>query len=150
MHNLTGFQAVSIFLGAPVNVCIQVPEVKGDFMRQTFRMSICALAIAVAGSGATPLLAAGAPYQQHDQDRKDDQHQDQNRDRDNNQQHDERAYYSNRNYQGGWKDGQRHKHTAKHFKNDADRQAYEAGYGHGDKGEQWQNPNRKNHDHQDH
>jgi hypothetical protein len=74
-------------------------------------------------------------------DRRDNQQErrDQNRD--------ESRYDTNSNYKKGWKDGQKHKHKNKKFKNDSDREAYEAGYGHGDHGERWQNPNqRRDHD----
>jgi len=113
-------------------------------MKPTFRTAVCALAIAVAGSGATPLLATGAPHQQNDEHRAEDRNREQNRDRDNNQRSDESVYYNNRNYQSGWKDGQKHKHKNKKWKNDADREAYEAGYAHGNQGEQWHKPNKRN------
>ncbi|HZU29502.1 MAG TPA: hypothetical protein VFB79_00205 [Candidatus Angelobacter sp.] len=70
-----------------------------------------------------------------DRDRHDEQVQD-HHDRD------ESAYYSNKYYKMGWEDGQHHKRKDHKWKNDADRQAYEAGYMHGDHGEQW-----KDHDH---
>jgi len=50
---------------------------------------------------------------------------------------DESGYYSNKYYKQGWQDGQHHKHKDHKWKNDKDREAYEAGYNHGDHGEQW-------------
>lgn len=80
-------------------------------------------------------------------DRRDNQqeHQrDQDRDREN---RDEGRFYGNANYQRGWKDGLHHKHKNLKWKNDPDREAYEAGYAHGGRGEQWQNPEqRRDHD----
>ena len=113
-------------------------------MKKLIRTSICMFAISVLGSTATPLLASPIP-----QDR--DQHHDQDRDRDRGMMTDrdrgnENAYYNNRYYKQGWKDGEHHKHKDKKWKNDNDRMAYEAGFSHGDRGEQWQKPNH-DHDH---
>ena len=73
-----------------------------------------------------------------------EQQRDQDRSRDN---RDESSFYGNSNYQRGWKDGLKHKHKNKKWKNDADREAYEAGYAHGNQGEKWQKPEqRRDHD----
>lgn len=60
---------------------------------------------------------------------------------------DESRYYNNKYYKTGWQDGQHHKHKHHKFKNDEDRQAYEAGYMHGDHNEQWRD---HDHDHDNH
>ncbi|MGH9567245.1 MAG: hypothetical protein ACRD4I_14765 [Candidatus Angelobacter sp.] len=73
-----------------------------------------------------------------DQDR--DQHADQDRDHRNMSDNDS-AYYSNKYYQQGWKDGLKHKRKNHKWKNDEDRRAYEAGFAHGDRGEKWHKPN---------
>ncbi|MGH9571727.1 MAG: hypothetical protein ACRD4F_18955 [Candidatus Angelobacter sp.] len=76
--------------------------------------------------------------QHADQDR--DQHADQDRDHRNMSDNDS-AYYSNKYYQQGWKDGLKHKRKNHKWKNDEDRRAYEAGFAHGDRGEKWHKPN---------
>jgi hypothetical protein len=91
-------------------------------------------AIVLLGPAVVPLLPVCAA-QDHDRDRD-------RRDRDS---QDERAYYNNRYYQKGWNDGQHHKHKHKKWKNDADRQAYEAGYAHGDRGEKWNSQRHDDH-----
>jgi hypothetical protein len=85
-----------------------------------------------------------------DRDHRDMQNHDQDRDRDNMQNRDDRNYISNKYYQQGWKDGQKHKHKNHKFKNDDDRKAYEAGFGHGDRGEPWQNQGHKRDKDDDH
>lgn len=113
-------------------------------MKKFARTSIYVLALAIAGCTATPMFAAPVPYQDQDRD-----HAGQNHDRDDRRagDHDDSAFYNNRYYKQGWQDGQHHKHNHKKWKNDADRQAYEAGYGHGDHGEQWQNHHDHDRDH---
>jgi hypothetical protein len=98
---------------------------------------VCVLALGCSGL----LQAAPRSFDnsvQENQERRDRDDRDRDHDRD----RDERAYYSNRYYQQGWKDGQHHKHKNHKWKSDADRQAYEAGYVHGDRGEQWRKPDR--------
>jgi len=116
---------------------------------------VCLVALSVLGSTVTPLLA------QQDRDRDQDRNRGTMTDRDHDQDHnramtndrdrdrgDEAAYYNNKYYKSGWKDGEHHKHKDKKWKNDQDRMAYEAGYAHGDRGEQWQNPRHdRDHDH---
>ena len=63
------------------------------------------------------------------------------------QDRDESRYVNNKYYQQGWKDGGKHKQKNHKWKNDEDRKAYEAGFRHGDRGEQWQNPKHKDDDH---
>lgn len=118
-----------------------------------------ALFVALGCSAAVPVVAQDNDHrdqqaqqdQRRDQDRdhRDVQNHDQDRDHDNMQNRDER-YVSNKYYQQGWKDGQNHKHKNHKWKNDDDRQAYEAGYGHGDRGEQWQNSGHKRDKDDDH
>ncbi len=92
--------------------------------------------------GSTALLQAAPQYDsRRDADTRQENRRDQDRDRDQ-YRGNESAYYNNKYYQQGWKDGLKHKHKNKKWKNTADRQAYEAGYMHGDRGEQWQKPNR--------
>lgn len=105
-----------------------------------------ALILALGCTAAVPAVA-------QDDHRDRQQNQEMRRDRDDNR--GESSYQNNPYYQQGWKNGQRHKHKNRKWKNDSDRQAYEAGYAHGDRGEQWQNANRQNdrnrggdHDHQ--
>jgi hypothetical protein len=84
-----------------------------------------------------------------DKDRDRDQHAaDQDRDRDNRavSDRDDAAFYGNKFFKEGWQDGMKHKHKNRKFKNDDDRRAYEAGYAHGDRGEQWHNPNDRDRD----
>ena len=82
-----------------------------------------------------------------DQDRRGDQDRDQHADRDRrNTSDNDRAFYGNKYYQSGWKDGLKHKHKNHKWKNDQDREAYEAGYAHGDRGEKWQKPNGRDRD----
>lgn len=122
-------------------------------MKKLIRTSICMLALSVLGSTATPLLAAQDRDQQHDQDRDRDRSMQHDQDRDHdrgmmNGRGDETAYYNNKYYKSGWRDGEHHKHKDRKWKNDQDRMAYEAGYAHGDRGEQWQNPRHdRDHDH---
>lgn len=92
-------------------------------MNRIVRTSVCMLALTFAGSVVTPTIALAQDQEHHDMDR---------------DRHDESAYMNNKYYKAGWQDGQRHKHKDRKWKNDADRQAYEAGYVHGDHGEQWQ------------
>ena len=91
--------------------------------------------------------------QQPDKDRDRDQHAaDQDRDRDNRavSDRDDAAFANNKFFQEGWKDGLKHKHKNRKFKNDEDSRAYEAGYAHGDRGEQWHKPNARDRDHDQH
>ena len=76
--------------------------------------------------------------QDQNRDRDKDQRADQDRDRRNTSDNDS-AYYGNKHFQQGWKDGLKHKRSNRNFKDDDDRRAYEAGYAHGDRGEKWQN-----------
>jgi hypothetical protein len=78
--------------------------------------------------------------------------QDDHHDRDQSmaQSRDESAYYTNPYYKRGWNNGLHHKKANYHWKNDDDRQAYEAGYAHGERGEKWQNPDAARHDHDAH
>ena len=105
-------------------------------MKKVARISVCLLAMGLAGGTITTVMAAPAA-QERDRD-------DQNRDRG----RDESAYRNNRYYKQGWKDGQHHKHRNKKWKNDADRQAYETGYSHGGRGETWQGGGHHRGDHQ--
>jgi hypothetical protein len=50
---------------------------------------------------------------------------------------DESRFYTNQYYKQGWEDGRKHKRKEHKWKNDADRDAYEAGYAHGDRNEEW-------------
>jgi hypothetical protein len=78
-----------------------------------------------------------------------DNHQE--REQQNAERRNESAYYNNPYYKKGWNEGSHHKHKNYHWRNDADREAYSAGYTHGERGEQWQNPNAHRdheHDHQ--
>jgi hypothetical protein len=77
---------------------------------------------------------------------------DQDRDRDNRavSDRDDAAFANNKFFQEGWKDGLKHKHKNRKFKNDEDSRAYEAGYAHGDRGEQWHKPNARDRDHDQH
>jgi Ni/Co efflux regulator RcnB len=104
-----------------------LPAAKGAFMKKFVCTSL--LAFSMAGTIAVPVVAQDADH--HDQMNRDDHH-------------DDSAYRNNQYYSQGWKDGQRHKHRNKRWKNDADRQAYEAGYAHGDHGD------RMDMDHHDH
>jgi hypothetical protein len=90
-----------------------------------------ALVMALGCSGAVSAIAQDRD--RHDQPQAHEDHQ--NRD--------ESSFYSNKNYQLGWKEGQKHKHKDHKWKNDTDRQAYEAGFSHGDHGEQWKDPNHR-------
>ena len=126
-------------------------------MKKLIRTSVCMVALSVLGSTATPLLAS--PIQDRDQQRDQQRDQDRGMQRDQDRDHDrdrgmmndrdrgdESAYYNNKYYKQGWKDGGHHKHKDRKWKNDNDRMAYEAGYAHGDHGEQWQKHDR-DHDH---
>ena len=113
-------------------------------MKKIIRTSVFMFAVSLAGSTITPLLAAPMPQQQGRHDR-DDQMRDQDRDRDRGHV-DDAAYFNNKYYQQGWKDGEHHKHKNKKWKNDDDRRAYEAGYMHGDRGEPWQQHQRHDND----
>jgi hypothetical protein len=93
-----------------------------------------AMILAIGGSTAIPVIA----QDNHGE------HEQQNAERRN-----ESAYYKNPYYKKGWDEGSHHKHKNYHWKNDADRDAYNAGYGHGEHGEKWQNPNA-HHEHDDH
>jgi hypothetical protein len=93
-----------------------------------------AVVLAIGGSTAVPVIAQDN-HEEHEQQ--------------NAQRRDESAYYNNPYYKKGWNEGSNHKHKNYHWKNDADRQAYEAGYAHGDHGEKWQEPNAQ-HQHDDH
>lgn len=108
-------------------------------MTKLLLTAICFCAMALCSSSrAMPLGLATAHAQDHDQDRDHDRAQmDSNRD--------ESAYYNNQYYKEGWNDGEHHKHREKKWKNDADRQAYEAGYVHGDRGEKWTDHNHDEH-----
>jgi|NGEPerStandDraft_6_1074524.scaffolds.fasta_scaffold11499_2 hypothetical protein len=106
-------------------------------MMKIVRTSVCVLALSFAGTAATPMVFA-QDQDHHDQDQ--DHHDNVNRD----DHHDDSAYANNRYYKQGSKDGQRHKHRDKKWKNDNDRQAYEAGYTRGDHGDQM---NTEHHDH---
>ncbi|MGH9522183.1 MAG: hypothetical protein ACRD3E_06595 [Terriglobales bacterium] len=96
----------------------------------------CALVIAF---GCSAVLHA-APTQ--DEHRQENRQRDQDRARNQDQNRAESAYYSNAYYKRGWNDALKHKQSRK-FRNDNDRMAYEAGYAHGQRGERWQNPNRR-------
>jgi hypothetical protein len=98
------------------------------------RRTSLALVLALSSSGL--VLAAQDDHRDNQQEHQ----QDQDRARDN---RDESRFNGNANFQRGWKDGQHHKHKNKKWKNDSDREAYEAGYGHGDRGEQRQNPDQR-------
>ena len=114
-------------------------------MKKLMRTLAFMCCIALAGT-AMPVLS-------HAQDRDHDRDQSTDRDRNRGGDHDQMArgddarYQNNHYYQQGWKDGQKHKHKNKKFKNDDDRQAYEAGFMHGDRGEQW---NKRGHDNDRH
>jgi len=83
--------------------------------------------------------------QDRDQDR--DRRVDQDHDRDRHDMDDnDRAFFGNKFFQQGWKDGLKHKHKNKKFKNDEDRRAYEAGFAHGERGEAWHKPGKGDHD----
>ncbi|MGE5322042.1 MAG: hypothetical protein ACM3SW_04240 [Actinomycetota bacterium] len=87
--------------------------------------------------------------QRRDQDR--DRRADRDRDRDRHEMADnDRAYYGNKYFQQGWKDGLKHKHKNRKWKNDHDRMAYLAGYAHGERGEKWHKPNKRDRDHDKH
>ena len=97
-------------------------------MKKFIRTSVCMLALSVAGPAVVTAVAVPIPAQDRDHDRVNDRR-------------DESTYQNNRYYKKGWKDGAKHKHSNKKFKNDRDREAYEAGYSHGDRGERWQDRN---------
>jgi hypothetical protein len=85
-------------------------------MKTNLKHGVWILAIAVGlGLGGGAMQAAGAPFQDHDQD-----------------------YSKNKTYQQGVREGQadhaHNKSRKRHFKKDDDQKAYEAGYqkGHGD------------------
>lgn len=101
------------------------------------------LALVLALSSYGLVVAAAQDDRRNNQQ---EQQRDQDRNRDN---RDESGFYGNTNYHRGWKDGMKHKHKNKKWKNDADREAYEAGYGHGDRGEKWQKP-EQHRDHDNH
>lgn len=146
-------------------------------MKKLIRTSVFVLGLTFAGSSVMPVFAL-PPQQGRDQNRdRDDQNRDrddQNRqtgDQDRNRQMgdhdqdrdhqtgdrdqhrmsnmgDEDRYRNNRYYKMGWQDGEHHKHKNRKFDNDDDRQAYEAGFMRGDRGEKWQNhPQDRDHDH---
>jgi Ni/Co efflux regulator RcnB len=92
-------------------------------IKKIARTSALLLVMGMAGGTLSAVMAIPSAQ---DRDR------DENRDRDRN---DDSAYRNNRYYKQGWKDGQHHKRKNKKWKNDADRQAYEAGYARGDRGE---------------
>jgi hypothetical protein len=114
-------------------------------MKKLVRSSVYVLALSIASFAATPLMASSmAQDRDHDRD-----NQAQNHDRDDRGMNgNESAYYNNKYYKQGWKDGENHKRRNKKWKNENDRRAYEAGYGHGDHGERWHKPMRDN-DHHD-
>lgn len=103
-------------------------------MKRFLQTSACLLALTISGPAVISAMAAPMPIQDQDRDH------DRNRD-----QRDDSAYTNNRYYKQGWRDGGRHKRSNKHWKNDNDRSAYEAGYAHGDRGEQWKDKD-KDHD----
>jgi hypothetical protein len=109
------------------------------------RQGVWALVLAFGCSGLVQAAPRGDEPRtaQENQEHRD---QDRDRDRDHDRDRDEKSYYSNSNYQRGWKDGLHHKHKNHKWKNDNDRLAYEAGYAHGDRGEKWENPNRRRDD----
>ena len=81
-------------------------------MRTALRHCVWVVAVAVGmGIGGATIQAAGAPFQDHDQD-----------------------YSKNKTYQQGMREGQDdHAHNRdhskkRHFKKDEDQKAYEAGY----------------------
>jgi hypothetical protein len=88
-----------------------------------------ALVMAVGCFGTVSAVAQEARHDEAvaQQDHHDKDHHDQ----------DESRFYSNQNYKQGWQDGRKHKHKDHKWKNDADREAYEAGYAHGDHNEEW-------------
>jgi hypothetical protein len=99
-------------------------------LKNFVRTSSLLLALSIAGTVTVPVFAQDAD--RHDEMNRGEHHDD------------DSAYRSNRYYSQGWKDGQHHKHRNKHWKNDADRQAYEAGYAHGDHGDRM---DMEHHDH---
>ena len=104
-------------------------------MKKLIRTSVCMVALSFGVPAVMPLFASTAPLTQdrddHDRDRRDDS-----------------AYQNNKYFKQGWNDGMHHKHKHKKFKNDEDRRAYEAGFMHGDRNEQWQDHDRnRDHDH---
>ncbi len=107
--------------------------------------------VALGCAAAVPAVAQDNDHR--DQQVQQDQHRDQNMDRDHDRDHnnmqnsDDRRYVSNKYYQQGWKDGGKHKQKNHKWKNDEDRQAYEAGFRHGDHGEPWQNSKHRDDDH---
>jgi hypothetical protein len=95
----------------------RVHDERKSFMRMNLRRCVSVLAIAVGvGIGGTAAQAAGAPFDDHEQD-----------------------YSTNKTYQQGMREGRDdHAHNRdhsrkRHFKKDEDQKAYEAGYqkGHG-------------------
>lgn len=96
------------------------------------RRGLLALVLAFSCCGLVRAVA-----QDDHRDNQQERQYDQDRDHNN----DESRFYNNANYQRGWKDGQRHKHSKRRWKNDSDREAYESGYAHGNRGEQWRTPN---------
>jgi len=111
-------------------------------MKKFVRSSVFVLTLSMASFAATPLLAQqDRDHDNQTQNRDMDRHADRDHDRDN---QNDSAYYNNRYYKQGWKDGEKHKHrNKKKWKNDNDREAYEAGYRHGNSGEQWHKPMRE-------
>lgn len=98
------------------------------------RRGAWALVLAFGCSGLVPAVAQDDDH--HDRQESHD------RDHDGNQDRNLSSYYNNPNYQRGRNDAKHHHHKNKKWKNDTDRQAYEAGYAYGDRGERGQNPNR--------
>ncbi len=108
-------------------------------MKSFLRTSVCILTLSLAGPAVvTSMAQIPVPSQERDHDRDHDRR-------------DESVYTNNKYYKQGWKDGAKHKHSKKKWKNDRDREAYEAGYSHGDRGEQWNKHDRdRDRDHDRH
>ncbi len=108
------------------------------------------LALAVACCGWVQAAPQNEDHRnaQVGQEHRADQDRDRDRDRDHDRDREESRFYSNKYYQQGWKDGAKHKHSHRKWKNDLDREAYQAGYAHGERGEAWHKPDHhRDHDH---
>lgn len=96
-----------------------------------------AIILALALSSAVPVIAQD-DHHEHEQANVDHR--------------DESAYYNNPYYREGWNNGLKHERKEYHWKKDEDRDAYNAGYAHGEHGEKWQehNSHRENDRDDDH
>jgi hypothetical protein len=122
--------------------------IAGGIMKAT--RWVLALALVIGCSGwlyAAPTNQNNDDRHNAQQDRQRDQDRDRAQDRDQDQNRAENAYYNNPNFKRGWNDALKHKRSNRRWKNDSDREAYMAGYAHGERGERWQNPNRRNKKH---